>query len=72
MLEVKNKSISLPWELTLFSCKLQAKNCYVVEPPYATTYPKHQNFPSQSLPVGTSCQRPPPVGNRERYLGFMV
>ena len=39
-----------------------------VEPPCATTSPKHQNLPCQSLTVGTSCKRPPPVTISKRPL----
>ena len=32
----------------------------------------HQNFPSQSLTVGTSSKRPPPVSDRDHFLVLMV
>ena len=35
---------------------------------YATTYAKHQNFPSLSLTVGTSRKRLPPVSDGDHYL----
>ena len=41
-------------------------------PPTATANPKHQTFPSQSLTVGTSSNRPPPVSDRDYFLGLMV
>ena len=34
--------------------------------------PKLQNFPSQSLTVGTSSKRPPPVSDRDHFLGLTV
>ena len=40
--------------------------------PYATATPKHQNVPSQSLTVGTSSKRPPPVSDRGHFLGLTV
>ena len=43
-----------------------------VEPPWATTNPKHQNFPSQSLTIGTSSKRPSPVRDRDHFLGLTV
>ena len=54
-----------------------------VKPPCATTsrkrhlprptiYPKHQNVPSQSFTVGTSRKRPPPVSDRDHFLGLKV
>ena len=33
---------------------------------------KHQNFVSQSLTVGTSSKRPPPVRDRDQFLGLTV
>ena len=33
---------------------------------------KHQNFTSQSLTVGTSSKRPPPVNDRDQFLGLTV
>ena len=33
---------------------------------------KHQNSPSQSLTVGNSCKRPPPVSDRDHFLGLTV
>ena len=33
---------------------------------------KHQTFPRQSLTVGTSSKRPPPVSNRNHFLGATV
>ena len=33
---------------------------------------KHQNFTSQSLTVGTSIKRPPPVSDRDHFLGLTV
>ena len=38
----------------------------------ATANPKHQNFPSQSLTVGTCSKRPPPVSDRDNGLGLTV
>ena len=54
-----------------------------VEPPYATTSRKRTpliseglnktpNFPSQSLTVGTSRERPPPLRDRDHSLGLKV
>ena len=41
--------------------------------PQATANPKHPNFPSQSLTVGTSSyKRPPPVTDRDHFLGLTV
>jgi len=40
--------------------------------PWATAYPKHQNFPSESLTVGTSSKRPPPVSDCDHFLGLKV
>ena len=40
--------------------------CYHL--PSVTTYPKHQNFPSQSLTVGTFIKRPRPVSDRDFLL----
>ena len=37
-----------------------------------TVKPRLQNFPSQSLRVGTSSKRPPPVSNCDHFLGLMV
>ena len=34
--------------------------------------PKHQNFPSQNLTVGTSSKRPSPVSNRDHFLGVTI
>ena len=34
--------------------------------------PKLQNFLSQSLTVGTSSKRPPPVGNLDHFLGMTI
>ena len=31
-----------------------------------------KNFPSQSLPVGTFSKRPPPVSDRDNFLGLIV
>ena len=38
----------------------------------ATVIQKHQNFPSQSLIVGISSKRPPPVSDRDHFLGLTV
>ena len=47
-----------------------------VEPPCANANQKQQNFPSQSLTVGTSSKRPLPVSDRNRdrdhFLGPTV
>ena len=40
--------------------------------PQATANSKHQNFPSQSFTVETSCKRPPPVSVRSHFLGLNV
>ena len=40
--------------------------------PQATAYPKHQNFPSKSVTVGTSSKQPPPVSNRGHFLSLKV
>ena len=41
--------------------------------PQATANSQHQNFPSQSLTVGTSSyKRPPPVSVRDHFLGLTV
>ena len=37
-----------------------------------TANPKHQNFPSQSVKVGTSSKQPPPVSDRDHFLGLTV
>ena len=39
---------------------------------WATINPKHQNFPSQSLTVGTSSKLPPPVSDRDHFLDLTV
>ena len=39
---------------------------------YATTYPKHQDFPSQSVTVGTSVKRPFPVSDQDHFLYLTV
>ena len=38
----------------------------------ATANPKHQNFPSQSLTVGTYSKRQPPVSDCDHFLGLTV
>ena len=38
----------------------------------STGYPKHQNFSSQTLPIGTSHKVTPPVSNSNHYLGLTV
>ena len=38
--------------------------------PSMTAYPKHQSFPSQSLTVGSPSKRPPPVSDRDHFLGL--
>ena len=43
-----------------------------VEPSSATTNQKHQNFPSESLKVGASLKRPPPVSGRDHFLDLTV
>ena len=40
--------------------------------PLATTYPKHQDFPSQSVTVGTSRKRPFPVSDQDHFLCLTV
>ena len=40
--------------------------------PKATTNPKHQNFPSQGLTVGTSSKLPPSVSSPDHFLGLTV
>ena len=44
-------------------------HCFSYQPPpiIVTTYPKHQNFLSQILMVGTSCKRPPLVGDCDSW-----
>ena len=39
---------------------------------HLTADPKHQNFPSQSLTVGTSSKQPPPVSNHDHFSGLTV
>ena len=38
--------------------------------PSVAAYPKHQSFPSQSLTVGSPSERPPPVSDRDHFLGL--
>ena len=51
---------------------------HTVEPQCATTSHKRtptqktKNFPSQSLTVGTSSKRPPPVSDRDHFVGLTV
>ena len=40
--------------------------------PLETANPKHQNFPSQSITVGTSSKQPPPASDHDHFLGLMV
>ena len=48
--------------------RTETKN--TVERPCATKTPKHQNFPTQSLKVGTSRKWPPFVSDRDYFLGW--
>ena len=63
---VKTKKFHLVNENTVQpQCTTTSLSDYL---PQATTCPKHQNFPSQSLTVGTSRKRPHPVS--DHYYHF--
>ena len=51
---------------------LVQSNLHVRPPPINGRQSKHQNFPSQSLTVRTSSKRPPPVSDRNHFLGLTV
>ena len=40
--------------------------------PSTTANPKHQNFPSLSLTVGTFSKQAPPVSDHDHFLGLTV
>ena len=46
--------------------------CATTSHKWQSIKPKLQNFPSQSLTVGTSSKWPPPVSNCDHFLGLMV
>ena len=45
-------------------------NSITVEPPCATTYSKHQNFPRQSPIIRTLRKRPPLISDRNHFLAW--